>query len=195
VSAETLAPQLQAHFTGILEQHMKDVPIVNPDVQIETRAWRVLDDNTLCVMITPWFMSLMLFPPEEMRYSADWKTGDTYDHAFPSGVYSFTAAFDEELGFYQSCSLFSPMFEFSNHELAVEVADAAMHALFVTPDDVNAERDSSTDSEENPHSGLSLKDVETPDSDTTRPGPHQTNEPAPLSRRYLLRAQWRGSAS
>ena len=124
------APLLFNHFHGIYERHMKDMPVVNEAIRVESRAWREHDGNSICVMITPWFMSLMLFPPEEERFSAGWKTGETHRHAFPSGVYEFTAAWDEEIGFYQSCSLFSPVFEFDSHPLASEVADHAMDALF-----------------------------------------------------------------
>lgn len=124
------APLLFNHFHGIYERHMKGMPVVNEAIRVESRAWREHDGKSVCVMITPWFMSLMLFPPEEERFSAGWKTGETHRHAFPSGVYEFTAAWDEELGFYQSCSLFSPVFEFDSHPLASEVADHAMAALF-----------------------------------------------------------------
>ncbi|MDO6460937.1 [NiFe]-hydrogenase assembly chaperone HybE [Granulosicoccaceae sp. 1_MG-2023] len=130
MNAGLYAPLLYRHFSDIYARHMQDMPVVNKAIEVESRAWREHDGNTLCVMITPWFMSLMLFPPEEERFSAGWKTGDIHRRAFPSGVYEFTAAWDEELGFYQSCSLFSPMFEFDSHALAAEVADHAMDALF-----------------------------------------------------------------
>jgi [NiFe] hydrogenase assembly HybE family chaperone len=71
------------------------------------------------VLVTPWFMSLMLFPRER---AACHPVGEreTRQHVFPAGVFEFIGNRDAVLGDYQACSLFSPMFEFADHDTAVE---------------------------------------------------------------------------
>jgi [NiFe] hydrogenase assembly HybE family chaperone len=49
---------------------------------------------------------------------------------FPAGVFEFIGGRDPALGDYQACSLFSPMFEFSDPVAAHDTAVAALDALF-----------------------------------------------------------------
>ena len=128
MSENNIRQALEAHFNRILETHMAGMPVVNPELRVEAREFRHYENHTLCVMITPWFMSLFLFP-DDPSLATEWKTGTTHQQTFPSGVYEFTAAQDEELGPYQSCALFSPMFDFSSHEMAQEAASASITAL------------------------------------------------------------------
>ncbi len=122
--------KLEMHFTSVLENNLLDVPIVNPELRVEACGFRSFQEYSLCVMCTPWFMSLLILP-EEQSSDIQWKTGQSFFHCFPSGEYEFTGVYDETLGSYQTCSLFSPMFEFSSHSQAVEVAIAALDQLFV----------------------------------------------------------------
>jgi [NiFe] hydrogenase assembly HybE family chaperone len=74
-------------------------------------------------------MSLMLFPRER---AACHPVGEreTRQHVFPAGVFEFIGNRDAVLGDYQACSLFSPMFEFTDHATARETAAASLQALF-----------------------------------------------------------------
>ncbi len=49
---------------------------------------------------------------------------------FPAGVFEFIGGRDPALGDYQACSLFSPMFEFTDQHGARATALAALDALF-----------------------------------------------------------------
>ena len=60
----------------------------------------------------------------------DIKVGQEINHVFPSGRYTFVVGYEEAIGYYQSCSLFSPMFEFEDQESAEITAQAALVALF-----------------------------------------------------------------
>jgi [NiFe] hydrogenase assembly HybE family chaperone len=99
--------------------------------------WRGL---WLGVLITPWFMNLMLLPGDSEGGSDDapparWPAVQTGDYArfdFPAGVLSFLAGHEGESGDYLACSLFSPMFEFADHEAARQTAEACLTALFDT---------------------------------------------------------------
>jgi [NiFe] hydrogenase assembly HybE family chaperone len=72
-------------------------------------------------------MNLMLIPNGDTDSPP--KTGTIHQHVFPSGSYDFVAGFEEEIGHYLSCSLFSPMFEFENQEAAEITANEALKAI------------------------------------------------------------------
>ena len=105
------------------------MPMLNPALAVEAVAFRPWKDHWLGILITPWFMNLMLLPHD----AAAWRpiaTGESRHYAFPAGVFEFIGGRDEVLGDYQACSLFSPMFDFANPKGAHDTAVAALAALF-----------------------------------------------------------------
>jgi len=113
------------------------LPFVNQALRVELvglRRWRGL---WLGVLVTPWFMNLLLLPgdgaAEGEEVPARWpvvRTGEYAQFAFPAGVMSFLAGREGEVGEYLSCSLFSPVFEFAGHDVARQTAEACLTALF-----------------------------------------------------------------
>jgi len=103
--------------------------MVNPALSIEAVGFRPWNDHWLGVLITPWFMNLVLMP----RVAARWQPiaeRESRHYVFPAGVFEFIGGRDPALGDYQACSLFSPMFEFADHSGAHDTALAALEALF-----------------------------------------------------------------
>jgi [NiFe] hydrogenase assembly HybE family chaperone len=110
-------------------RQMHGVPILNPALRVQAVGFNPWAGHWLGVLITPWFMNLMLMPrlrpqwqPVPERESRHW--------VFPAGVFEFIGAVDPEVGDYQACSLFSPMFEFANQAGAHDTAVAALNTLF-----------------------------------------------------------------
>lgn len=131
LSAEWPSPAaaLEAAFRRVAQQQMQGVPILNPALAVEAVGFRPWDAHWLGVLITPWFMNLWLMP----RVRAKWQpiaAGTSRHYVFPAGVFEFIGGRDAQLGDYQACSLFSPMFEFTDHAAAHDTAVAALGALF-----------------------------------------------------------------
>lgn len=123
------AAALQARFEHIHRQQMAGVPMLNPALQVQAIGFRPWSEHWLGVLVTPWFMNLMLLP----RVPAHWQAigeRESRHYVFPAGVFEFIGGRDVELGDYQACSLFSPMFEFTDHAAAHDTAVAALAALF-----------------------------------------------------------------
>ena len=119
--------QLEHVFRTIQQTRMQDVPILNTALQVEAVNFQPWQDARLGIMITPWFMNLMLLPQKN-----EWDAlaeGNKYLHQFPSGNYEFVVGFEEAIGKYQACSLFSPVFQFDDHATAVATAYACLDAL------------------------------------------------------------------
>lgn len=183
-----LAGKLETVFEKIYRERMSDMPLVNPALQVKAIGFQPWQDDYLGILITPWFMNLMLLPgkPDQWAGRAELST---QKFAFPSGQYEFITGIDEDIGVYMMCSLFSPMFEFADQQAAIETAEAALAGL------MQAEATDDTDAEarniEKIWNGETDKDSlqntqKTSQSDVNRPTLKEKLD-KPVSRRELLR--------
>jgi [NiFe] hydrogenase assembly HybE family chaperone len=126
-TAETVAEHCERIFGRIHVERMADVPILNTALRVEAVGFRPWDGGFMGILITPWFMNVLYVPGSGKEHA---QAGVKTDRHLPSGEYEFIGAFEEELGDYEMCSLFSPMAQFHDHAAARETARAAMHELF-----------------------------------------------------------------
>lgn len=78
------------------------------------------------MLVTPWFMNLVWLPAEATVPTA---VGATRMRRVGNEALPFIGAHEEGFGAYEACSLFSPMFEFADHEAALATARAVLDAL------------------------------------------------------------------
>ncbi len=124
----TITDRLVADFTEVWHSTMRDVPLVNKALQVEAVGFRRYDGHILGVLVSPWFMNLIVLPDGQ-----DWSglvAGEKEVIGFPSGEYEFLHNTREMTGGYKACSLFSPMADFTRQKDATDVARAVMEALF-----------------------------------------------------------------
>ena len=124
-------------FTEIFNAKMRDTPLVNRSLSVETVGFRVWEGDVIGVLLSPWFMNIVLQPASKPNA----KVGDKRVFSFPSGDYEFVFNERPELGAYWACSLFSPMTEFQSQLQATETAGAVMSALFDPNNRAEDERD------------------------------------------------------
>ncbi|PWJ21846.1 [NiFe]-hydrogenase assembly chaperone HybE [Jannaschia seohaensis] len=125
---KAVTDRLVADFTEVFHGKMRDVPIVNKALKVQAVGFRAHQGNLLGVLVSQWFMNLILLPDGD-----DWSdliAGEKEVIDFPSGAYEFIQNTREQIGGYKACSLFSPMGQFKDQASAVEVAEAVMRALF-----------------------------------------------------------------
>ena len=174
------SPRLNAAFMEVARR-MAGLGFLNPALQVEAVAFEPWQGHWLGVMVTPWFMNLVLLP----RQQESWQplaVGAKRKLHFPVGIYEFIGADDAMVGEHQTCSLFSPMLEFEDHASARMVARLAREALF---DAANGE------APEHPRANLSpsTQGVSTAPEDTDRPA----HTPAvAVSKRDFLRGRLGG---
>lgn len=126
-SANNVKLALESCFQHIQQQRMKDVPILNANLHVQAVDFQVFNEAWIGILVTPWFMNLLYWRDDKLP------VGTKISHQFPAGKFEFTVAYEDELGFYQSCSLYSPMFDFQQQEIAVQTAQAALQALLQIP--------------------------------------------------------------
>ena len=120
--------RLEAAYRSIQADRMQGVPMLNPALGVAAVGFAEWEGRWLGVMVTPWFMNLMLVP----RDLAAWtplRMGAKRKYALPAGEYEFIGGDDPAIGEYQMCSLFSPMFDFADMETATLTAKLALDAL------------------------------------------------------------------
>ncbi|GIK26718.1 MAG: hypothetical protein BroJett006_29640 [Betaproteobacteria bacterium] len=132
IHAEDPSRLLEAAFRRIQVETMADVPILNPALSVEAIGFARRQDHWLGIVVTPWFMNLVLVP----GVAESWQSvapGLRLFRKFPSGDFAFLGSDEPEVGEFQSCSLFSPMAQFADQAGAREVALAALEALQSEP--------------------------------------------------------------
>ena len=122
---ENPAPTLERVFSDVYLHRMQDVPLCNHALGVEAVGFRRTDDGWLGVLVTPWFMNLMLLPARGAHWT-HMLLGAKRWHRFASGDYELFGSEEEGMGEYHYFSLFSPMAGFSSQDEAVSVAEAAL---------------------------------------------------------------------
>ncbi len=196
---------IESVFTRIYQENMKDVPVINEKLEVSVIGLQQWQELYLGVLITPWFMNIILLPYETDTWN-DLSELSKETHIFPSGRYSFIIGRDKELGTYQMCSLFSPMFEFADNEAALDTATVVIKELMnvenIEQTDIDSEQIERIWKGEEEHPGYGDEGDEIPEDeskgdcedgksqDKTEPTPIKDlkeNIQTPMSRRDMLR--------
>ena len=134
---------LERVFSLIHKERMSDVPILNDKISVNAIGFQQWQDSIIGVLVTPWFMSIVLLPNANEEWD-DLQETSSKTHFFPSGKYTFITAYEPEIGKYQTCSLFSPMFEFSDNDAAIETAEYVVKELMnienIEESDINSKQ-------------------------------------------------------
>jgi [NiFe] hydrogenase assembly HybE family chaperone len=131
-AAAKLTRTLETTFRKIEQERMRDIPILNPALGVACIGMRRHEDCWLSVLITPWFINILMLPGNEGDREAWSKmaAGTKLMHQFPAGSFEFICASEDGIGPYRMCSLFSPVLEFESQEAALATADTSLTALF-----------------------------------------------------------------
>ena len=128
---------LERVFTEIAHTRMQGVPVLNTAVHIQALGFVHDPEDTKLltgILVTPWFMNLLRLPRSASDSATDLLTvGQKTRRTFGNESFEFTGACEIDLGAFEVCSLFSPMFEFANHAAAVDTASEILRLLRSSP--------------------------------------------------------------
>lgn len=157
---------LRQAFELVQHTRMQGVPLLNPALWVEAvefepcpaglpgsasasasaSACPLAPDSALGVLITPWFMNLVLLPLQldvlaEVPVGASvgyahadlWQVGQAQARTIGNECFEFIGAHEPSIGAYAACSLFSPMFDFANQAVARATAQAVLASLRSRP--------------------------------------------------------------
>lgn len=124
--------QLVDHFRRIHLERMLGLPFLNPALETRAVGFRDLDTHRLGVLVTPWFMNLVLLPGSD-----EWQEreqGARIHVTLPAEGIDFNVMHDEALGTYLTAVLFRTVSDFPDQDTAVAIAEEIMVALFRAPE-------------------------------------------------------------
>jgi [NiFe] hydrogenase assembly HybE family chaperone len=124
---------LEQVFNQIAVTRMRGVPVLNPALRVQAIGFELIAEGDaqvfLGILITPWFMNLLRLPllPESAT-SAHLPSGKR-SYSCGGQVFDFLAAWEDGIGGFEACSLFSPMFEFADQSGAIATAMEVLKLL------------------------------------------------------------------
>lgn len=118
-----------ATIHAAIAERMCDLPIYNAKLAVEAVGFRAYRGHALGVLVTPWFMNIVLAELDAARPLPEAGPGDIRRHVFPAGAVDLVVGEVPGFGRTDSASLFSPMFAFDDPAVARETAGAALVAL------------------------------------------------------------------
>jgi [NiFe] hydrogenase assembly HybE family chaperone len=127
----------------VIAEGMKDLPLYNPAIAVEPVDFQLLGERGIGVLVTPWFMNVLLLPLEHQPFRMS-AVGARSERELPAGPRPFVVGGDEQVGLYESHSLYSPLADFATHEAAVERARATLCELMTPPSKPAAEAQATT---------------------------------------------------
>ena len=132
-TTEDRITKLVARFTHIGETRMRDLPIYNHHLEVEAVGFQPTDNGWLGVLITPWFINVILLP--EQKSLANLPLGEKITHKLVSGEYVFTVGEDDELGCYDFITVASPTRNYKTQEAARDASEKVLHKLLTPPEE------------------------------------------------------------
>lgn len=115
--AKSVRQRVEAAFATIQSERMGDMPLLHDALRVEAVGFHRSGSARVGVLITPWSMNLLRLPDAEAIPPGRSGTRD-----LPRGPVDFVGAWEEGIGAYETCSLFSPMFRFADQDAARAVA-------------------------------------------------------------------------
>lgn len=126
--ADETITRMVRHFETIEREHMRGLPIVNPELVVEALGFRDFGAHAIGVLISPWFMNLVLIPGNDEFSGVD--QGTVVDIRMPAGPCAFTVSHDAELGTYLSAVLFGVVTDFPDQAAARDIGTDALERCF-----------------------------------------------------------------
>lgn len=127
---ETLAVRVAEVFEGIHREQMAGLPLLNEALSVATLGFQSWQGRVLGMLVTPWMMSLVVFPGTEDRWE-NAAMGAKETLAFPGGSLRFMLNVIEGLGAVQMHSVHSPMRGFHGQAAAVAEAEVFLAKLLM----------------------------------------------------------------
>lgn len=119
-------------YRRIAEQRMQGLPFVNPALRVEAVGFRYWRGNQVGILITPWFMNLVLIPGPEEELQGLARDKAT-EWQFPGGSCELHVSQPEDEAPHLCASLFTSVEGFPDQDIAREVAEEVLRNLFTAP--------------------------------------------------------------
>lgn len=130
----TRVTQLEAAYRQIADTRMHGVAVLHARVHVQAVDFTAVDaTSALGVLVTPWFMNLIRLPLQRASDELAREVGRKTTHTLGALSVEFISAFEPDVGAFESCSLFSPLTMFQDHDAVIATAREVMRSLTHAP--------------------------------------------------------------
>lgn len=130
---------LVASFERIGRESMRGLPFYNEALSVEAVGFERFGDAWLGVLITPWFINLMLVSDRPIPYS-EAANGRKRTVDMPGGPVKFLCGGTEWFGMFDAHSIASPMDVYKSQDQARAGASLALTRMRTPPQPTSADR-------------------------------------------------------
>lgn len=128
-----IVDNLVTRFQQIGVERIFGLPIYNDALNVEAVEFQPCDGGLIGVLITPWFMNIMLLPED----TSPWQTqelGVKVKYKLDSGEHEFVIGEDEEVGRYLFRTVTSPTHCYKKQIAAINSGKKALRTLLTPPE-------------------------------------------------------------
>ena len=108
---------------------MCGLPVYNEALRVEAVGFKVFNGRLCGVLVTPWYMNLVLLPGADDDWSA-LESGKTVKVSFPAGEYHFTVSAAEGIDAHLSLPLFTTVQSIPDQHTACSIANEVLRRLY-----------------------------------------------------------------
>jgi [NiFe] hydrogenase assembly HybE family chaperone len=120
--------ELVASFERIGRESMQGLPFYNEVLSVEAVGFERFGEGWLGVLITPWFMNLMLISDQPIPY-AEAANGEKRSIELPGGSLTLLCGGTEDFGMFHAHSIASPMDVYKSQNQACAAARRALASM------------------------------------------------------------------
>jgi [NiFe] hydrogenase assembly HybE family chaperone len=124
--------ELVASFERIGRESMRGLPFYNEALSVEAIGFERSGEGWLGILITPWFMNLMLVSDQPIPY-AETANGEKRTVELPGGPVTFLCGGTEDFGMFHAHSIASPMDVYKSQNQARAAARRAIAGVRTPP--------------------------------------------------------------
>ena len=128
--------KLLATYRDKVQPQMCGLPMYNANLQTEAIGFERRDGRLSGVLLTPWFMNLVLLPNESDKW-LKLPPGKTFEVDFPSGCQRCLLSAPEGIVPHLSLPLFTTVQDFTDQDGARRVAEEVLRQLYFDAADIS----------------------------------------------------------
>jgi [NiFe] hydrogenase assembly HybE family chaperone len=121
------------HYRSIHDERMQGLPFLNAALDVEAVGFTDHEEHQVGVLITPWFMNLVVLPGDEQWDGQE--PGSLCQLELPAGRMEFNVGGDETIGTLLTAVLFTSVADFPDHPTARDIGVEIMRQLFSDPEE------------------------------------------------------------